>query len=147
MKRIHIHTSTNDLPSTIQYYSALFAAPPSLEKPDYAKWLLDDPRVNFSVSNRASKTGVSHLGIQVESDSELQEVRDNVGKITQQVQEESGAHCCYAQSDKHWTKDPDGIVWELFYTKDSSESYGVDGPEDARAQRPADAPLPAKSCC
>lgn len=146
MKRIHIHTSTNDLPTAIEYYSALFATPPTFEKPDYAKWLLDDPRVNFSVSNRAAKTGVSHLGIQVDTADELEELNENVRRTTQGVRDEAGAHCCYAQSDKHWTTDPDGIIWELFHTRDSSEEYGKDGAEELLAREPTPQPT-ARSCC
>jgi predicted enzyme related to lactoylglutathione lyase len=124
MKRMHVHVGVEDLPNAIGFYSALFATQPAVVKPDYAKWMLDDPRVNFAISTRGKQPGLDHLGIQVESQDELQEVyarlREAGGKIIEQGQ----TSCCYAKSEKSWIDDPAGISWETFFTTGESTHYG-----------------------
>src|ERR1700761_8409911 len=124
MKRLHVHVAVEDLAHSIGFYSALFAARPAIVKTDYAKWMLDDPRVNFAISTRGRQPGLDHLGIQVEDQAELQEVyarlRDAGGTIIEQGQ----TACCYAKSEKSWIDDPAGIAWETFLTTGESIDYG-----------------------
>lgn len=129
MKRMHIHVGVDNLDASIQFYSTLFDAEPTVTKDDYAKWMLDDPCVNFAISseNHATK-GVEHLGIQAESPDELQQVFTRLRKADAPVLEEGQTTCCYAQSEKSWIADPDGVVWEAFYTNGESVIYG-DEPE------------------
>ena len=129
MKRMHIHVGVDNLDASIKFYSTLFDAEPTVKKDDYAKWMLDDPRVNFAISseNHASK-GIEHLGIQAESEDELQQVFTRLRKADAPVLEEGQTTCCYAQSEKSWIADPDGVVWEAFYTNGESVIYG-DEPE------------------
>ena len=124
MKRLHIHVAVDDLPGSIGFYSTLFAAAPSVEKPDYAKWMLEDPRVNFAISARGAKTGVEHLGIQVESGEELAEVYQRLAKADAAVLEEGETTCCYAKSEKSWVHDPSGVAWEVFHTTGEAVDYG-----------------------
>ena len=126
MKRLHVHVSVHDLEQSIRFYSALFAAQPTVTKDDYAKWMLDDPRVNFAISNRSSKKGVDHLGIQAENGGELEELGARLAQADVSVTAQKGASCCYAKSDKYWTLDPQGIAWESFHTLDSAPVYGAD---------------------
>jgi hypothetical protein len=126
MKRFHVHIAVDDLIDSIRFYTALFAAEPSVVKPDYAKWMLDDPRVNFAVSARGAAPGLNHLGMQVESSDELAEMRARLQTLQAEVIEESGAACCYAKSDKYWASDPQGIPWETFRTLDSIPVFGAD---------------------
>jgi catechol 2,3-dioxygenase-like lactoylglutathione lyase family enzyme len=124
MKRFHVHVAVDDLPKSIAFYSTLFAAPPSVVKPDYAKWMLEDPRVNFAVSARGGKAGVDHLGIQAESDEELGEVYARLKRAETPVLAEGATTCCYAQSEKSWVMDPQGVPWETFHTLGESTVYG-----------------------
>ncbi|SDM55314.1 ArsI/CadI family heavy metal resistance metalloenzyme [Maricaulis salignorans] len=124
MKRLHIHVAVDDLPGSIGFYSTLFATAPSVEKPDYAKWMLEDPRVNFAISARGAKTGVEHLGIQVESGEELAEVYQRLAKADAAVLEEGETTCCYAKSEKSWVHDPSGVAWEVFHTTGEAVDYG-----------------------
>jgi len=125
MKRLHVHVSVDDLTQSIQFYSTLFAAEPTVVHDDYAKWMLDDPRVNFAISNRAGReAGFSHLGIQVEGDSELAEVYGRLARAEQPIVEAKNATCCYAKSDKQWIADPQGVPWETFFTYGESTVYG-----------------------
>lgn len=132
MKRVHIHVAVENLPDSIRFYSALFAAEPSVTKPDYAKWMLDDPRVNFAISSRGAAPGLNHLGVQVESGEELAEMHGRLDALTD-VREEAGAACCYATSDKYWVTDPQGVAWETFHTLDSIPVFGTDHSEAAKA--------------
>src|SRR5690348_6427572 len=111
MKRFHVHLAVDNLKDNIKFYSSVFGTPPSVEKADYAKWMLDDPRVNFAISTRGAKTGLDHLGFQVESDGELKEMRQNLIAAQAPMLEQQEAACCYAKSDKYWTVDPQGIAW------------------------------------
>ena len=125
MKRLHVHVGVSDLDQSIRFYSTLFATQPTVVKDDYAKWMLDDPRVNFAISvgNHATK-GVQHLGVQVESTSELSEVYGRLKAADRPVLEEGKTTCCYAKSEKSWIADPDGVVWEAFFTNGEATVYG-----------------------
>lgn len=128
MKRLHVHVGVTDLDQSIRFYSTLFAAEPAVVKDDYAKWMLDDPRVNFAIStgNHAAK-GIEHLGIQAESVEELGEVYGQLKAADRPVLEEGRTTCCYAKSEKSWIADPDGVVWEAFFTDGEATTYG-EGP-------------------
>lgn len=151
MKRLHVHLSVDNLSESIHFYSTLFAAEPTVSKPDYAKWMLDDPRVNFAISQRGAALGLNHLGVQVESANELAEMRARLEGLHAQTTPETGAACCYAKSDKYWTDDPQGIVWETFHTLDSIPVFGGDAAKEtacciplANTVRQAQA---SSSCC
>ena len=124
MKRFHVHLHVDNLANSIAFYSRLFAAEPARVEADYAKWMLDDPRVNFAISTRQSATGVNHLGIQVESDEALDTLRGRAAAASLGVRDEKGAECCYALSDKYWLTDPQGIPWETYHTLDSIPMFG-----------------------
>ncbi|HIF89411.1 MAG TPA: glyoxalase/bleomycin resistance/dioxygenase family protein [Candidatus Thioglobus sp.] len=126
MKRMHIHVSVDDLDKNIGFYSALFGAEPTVQHDDYAKWRLDDPLVNFAISNRGRENGVNHLGLEVESDTELEEISARLNQCNIENIAEKGANCCYAESDKYWTLDPQGIPWENFHTLSDIPMYGAD---------------------
>ena len=126
MKRFHVHVAVNDLEKSIRFYSALFASQPAVKKPDYAKWMLEDPRINFAISSRSSKTGVDHLGLQAEDPDELEEIGARLAQADVSTTAQKGANCCYAKSDKYWTIDPQGVAWESFHTLDSVPVYGSD---------------------
>ena len=127
MKRLHVHVSVDELSPSIAFYSALFGAGPVVSKPDYAKWLLDDPRVNFAISRKDDNaTGLNHLGVQVETEAELNDVYERLGRANIASQPETCARCCYAESDKHWAVDPTGIVWEAYRTMGAIAVYGDD---------------------
>jgi len=125
MKRLHVHVSVDDLTQSIRFYSALFAAEPTVVKEDYAKWMLDDPRVNFAISKLGDRTaGISHLGIQAEDETELAEVYERLSRAERPIVEAKGATCCYARSDKQWIADPQGVPWETFFTYGEATVYG-----------------------
>ena len=124
MKRLHVHVAVDDLVQSIGFYSALFAAQPVVTKPDYAKWMLDDPRVNFAISARGRPAGLDHLGIQVEDTDELQEIYARLRNAPASVIEQGETACCYAKSEKSWIDDPAGIAWETFLTTGESITYG-----------------------
>jgi catechol 2,3-dioxygenase-like lactoylglutathione lyase family enzyme len=135
MKRFHIHIGVEKLEESIRFYSALFGAEPVKQKPDYAKWLLDDPRVNFAISTRAKETGVDHLGIQVDDEHELTQLRERVNAADMPIIEEGESVCCYARSDKSWMQDPTGIPWEAYRTMEDAQVFS------AKSAEPGDA------CC
>jgi catechol 2,3-dioxygenase-like lactoylglutathione lyase family enzyme len=132
MKRMHVHIAVDDLQKSIHFYSALFAVAPSVVKPDYAKWILDDPWVNFAISARGRAAGLDHLGIQVESEAEHNEVYARLHKAGGTVIEQGQTACCYAKSEKSWIDDPAGIAWETFLTTGESTNYG-DGSGERKA--------------
>lgn len=141
MKRMHVHVSVEDLQCSIEFYSALFAAEPSVVKPDYAKWMLDDPRVNFAISTRGRQPGLDHLGIQAENKEELNQIYARLHKAGSKVIEQGQTRCCYAQSEKSWIEDPAGISREAFFTTGESIDYGDgSGEREARVAH-------AKPCC
>ena len=126
MKRMHVNLSVTDLEASIGFYSALFDAEPSVLKDDYAKWMLEDPRVNFAITTRGTKKGIDHLGIQVEDETELGEVYGRLETAGGPTIEEGETTCCYANSEKTWIFDPDAIAWETFLTRGESAVYGSD---------------------
>jgi catechol 2,3-dioxygenase-like lactoylglutathione lyase family enzyme len=128
MKRFHIHVSVNDLAQSIRFYSTLFGAVPSRVEADYAKWMLEDPRVNFAISQRGCAAGVNHLGIQVDSADELQGLHAQLQAADSHLIEENEQPCCYARADKYWVTDPTGIAWETFHTLGNIPDYGDDTP-------------------
>jgi hypothetical protein len=142
MKRFHVHVSVDDLAQSIRFYSTLFAAEPTVLKGDYAKWMLDDPRVNFAISTAGGNhtgrleirgdvagrhAGISHLGIQAEDEGELAEVHERLTRAERPVIEEKGTICCYARSDKQWVADPQGVAWETFLTHEQTTTFGQSG--------------------
>lgn len=148
MKRLHVHVGVSDLDQSIKFYASLFAAEPTVRKDDYAKWMLDDPRVNFAISTRQDGGGVRHLGIQVETPEELTEVYERLQTADAPVFEEGATTCCYAKSEKSWINDPQGVAWETFLTTGESTTYGGGGtdsaaPESHRASQPAECCIPA----
>jgi lactoylglutathione lyase len=114
MKRFHVHVAVPDLQQSIRFYSTLFGAEPSVVKGDYAKWMLEDPRVNFAISQHGETSGINHLGLQVDSDTELGEIQGRLQAAGAGGLEEKNVSCCYARSDKYWTTDPSGVAWESF---------------------------------
>ena len=128
MKRFHVHVSVSDLAASIRFYRALFNAEPAVTKPDYAKWMLEDPRVNFAISTHRQPVGVNHLGFQVDADAELRGMRAQLEAADARMVEESEQPCCYAKSDKYWVTDPTGIAWETFHTLGGIPVYGEDTP-------------------
>ena len=140
MKRMHVHVSVADLDGAVAFYSSLFADKPAVLKSDYAKWMLDDPRVNFAISARGRAPGLDHLGIQVESADELQEVYGRLRQAGGAILEEGQTTCCYARSEKSWIDDPAGIAWEAFHTTGESTDYGASVQQGAQIAH-------AKVCC
>jgi catechol 2,3-dioxygenase-like lactoylglutathione lyase family enzyme len=141
MKRLHVHVGVSDLDHSIAFYSALFAAQPTVLKPDYAKWMLDDPRVNFAISTgRPEPRGIEHLGIQAEDEVELAQVYGRLKAADRPILEEGRTTCCYAQSEKSWIADPDGIMWEAFFTDGEATVYG-DSP------KPVALAVDTEACC
>ena len=140
MKRFHVHVSVDDLDANIRFYSTVFGAPPDVVKDDYAKWMIEDPRVNFAISKHGAKAGLDHLGLQVESDKELAVLRHQVDHAAIAALDQTAAACCYAKSDKYWITDPQGIAWETFHTLDTIPVFG----EDDRVAVPAQSD---SACC
>jgi len=142
MKRMHVHVAVQDLRQSIGFYSALFASEPTIVKSDYAKWMLDDPRVNFAISTRGRTPGLDHLGIQVEDRDELNEVYARLHKAGGEVIDQGETACCYAKSEKAWIDDPAGIAWETFLTTGESTDYG-----DGSGERIARVAHEKAACC
>jgi catechol 2,3-dioxygenase-like lactoylglutathione lyase family enzyme len=134
MTRLHIHVSVDDLEQSTKFYSALFGAEPTKQKPDYAKWMLDDPRINFAISARGTKAGLDHLGIQAEDESEMTALRERIKQADLSTFDEGETTCCYAKSDKTWVQDPSGIAWETYHTMGEAEFFN-------------DAPAAEGACC
>ena len=142
MKRFHVHVAVPNLQQSIAFYSAMFGAAPAVVKPDYAKWMLEDPRVNFAISQGAGRReGVNHLGFQAENGAELDEIHGRLQAADASIVAEKDVSCCYARSDKYWVKDPAGIAWESFHTLGTVPVY------DAEAAAPAGACGTSKSAC
>ena len=139
MKRFHVHVAVDDLQANIRFYSTVFGMQPTLIKPDYAKWMMEDPRINFAISQRGVKPGVDHLGFQVDTDEELAGLRKQVADAEIAALDQPGTTCCYAHSDKYWTTDPQGVAWETYRTLGEAETYGT-----SRNEPPADE---AAACC
>lgn len=142
MKRLHVHVGVVNLAKSLDFYSTLFASEPTVLKRDYAKWMLEDPRVNFAISETNEHKGIEHLGIQAESEEEFREVYARLEAADRPVLEEGCTTCCYAKSEKSWIADPDGVTWEAFFTDGESTFYGDSSSLSAIAANAA--PLP---CC
>jgi catechol-2,3-dioxygenase len=123
MKRMHLHVSVDDLGKSIAFYSTLFGIAPSVEKSDYAKWMLEDPIVNFAISQRGAEVGLDHIGIQVDNDEELGEIKARLVAADMIILTQEGTTCCYSKSDKHWIQDPSGLAWETYHTLDSVPTF------------------------
>lgn len=164
MKRFHVHVAVSDLAASIRFYNTVFGRQPDVEKPDYAKWMLEDPRVNFAISTQAQgRQGLDHLGLQVDSAEELTALHASLAAADAGLVAEENAVCCYARSDKYWVTDPNGIAWESFHTLDSVPVFGQDrraelmashgaccAPQDTVepvAATTAQATAPAKAAC
>jgi len=138
MKRFHVHAHVDDLKASVAFYSKLFAAAPTRLESDYAKWMIEDPRLNFAISVRGGKPGVDHLGFQTDSDDELVGLKQRAQEADMAILDEGEATCCYARSEKHWVTDPQGIAWEHFHTLDSIPTF---------SQNSETVPREAAACC
>lgn len=150
MKRFHIHVGVEDLKSSVQFYSTLFGQKPTKLRDDYAKWMLDDPRINFAISTHVGEKGVDHLGVQVDEDSELAEITERLKKADLGVYDEGETTCCYAESKKAWVQDPAGIAWEAYRTMADAEvfnSKAKENEEDASSCCVSDDDDSGTSCC
>ncbi len=155
MKRFHVHLNVDDLSANIRFYSALFASEPTVSKPDYAKWMLEDPRVNFAISTKGSTPGIDHLGIQADDEGELRELGRRIDVAGSTSVPEAAAVCCYVKSEKVWTEDPHGMRWETFHSHGESTTYyagdSACATEGAACRPEISAVAPAKSqgdpCC
>jgi catechol 2,3-dioxygenase-like lactoylglutathione lyase family enzyme len=165
MKRFHVHVAVDDLAKSTRFYSAMFGAEPSVQKEDYAKWMLEDPRVNFAISSRSNTAGINHLGFQAETPDELEEIHSRLQAADMSVVAEEATACCYAKSDKYWVQDPSGIAWESFRSLETIPFFGeapsapdLEGgasiksanaccPAPAKAAMPTTSSSPAKGCC
>ena len=135
MKRMHLHVGVADIDQSVAFYSTLFAAPPTVIKSDYAKWMLDDPHINFAISSSDhTARGIEHIGIQAETSEELGEIYGRLNAAGRRVLEEGATTCCYARSEKNWITDPDGVIWEAFLTNGEATVYGDKVPSDVFAQ-------------
>jgi catechol 2,3-dioxygenase-like lactoylglutathione lyase family enzyme len=142
MKRLHLHVSVPDLETSIQFYQTLFGVPPSVVKGDYAKWMLEDPRVNFAISMRGRDAGLDHVGVQVESAAELAELSGRLKAAGLRTFDQTATTCCYAKGDKSWVSDPAGLRWETFYSFGEATTYGEDP-----AEAPAATLVEPAACC
>ncbi len=133
MKRMHIHVGVESLDQSIKFYSALFGEQPVKTKTDYAKWMLDDPRINFAISTRSGKAGVDHLGLQVDEEGELQELRERLKNADMSVFDQGETVCCYARSDKSWVEDPSGIAWEAYKTMEDVQLFSASASREEKA--------------
>ncbi len=150
MKRFHLHVSVENLDQSIRFYSTLFAAQPAVIHADYAKWMLEEPRVNFAISTRRQPVGVNHLGFQVDTDEELRGLRSQLQAADARLIQEDEQPCCYAHSNKYWVTDPTGLAWETFHTLGSHPVYGEDTQvfnHGESAIRDANPKAAASSCC
>ena len=149
MKRLHMHVSVPDLAQSIQFYETLFGAPATVVKDDYAKWMLEDPRVNFAISQRERAAGVDHVGIQVDSPAELGELSSRLKAAGADTLDQEATTCCYAKSDKSWVTDTAGVRWETFFTHGDATSYGEDVIPDNSGANACCAPAaaPKAACC
>jgi catechol 2,3-dioxygenase-like lactoylglutathione lyase family enzyme len=147
MKRLHVHVSVTDLPASIRFYRTLFGADPTVTQPDYAKWMLEEPRVNFAISINRQPVGVNHLGFEVETDDELRGMRAKLQAADARMVAQSEQPCCYAKSDKYWVTDPTGIAWETFHTLGSIPVYGEDTAVFNHGDSAAPVGAPSAGCC
>ncbi len=150
MKRLHVHLSVDNLEQNINFYSTMFGCQPTVLHDDYAKWMLDDPRVNFAISNRSEKLGLDHLGIQADNEAELQTIKQQLDATQTPIEAQENAACCYSRSDKYWVMDPQGIAWESFHSLNEiptfNDAKAVSDGENPYACRPAE-DNKKSSCC
>jgi catechol 2,3-dioxygenase-like lactoylglutathione lyase family enzyme len=146
MKRFHVHLGVENLDESIRFYSGLFGAAPTVRKDDYAKWMIEDPRINFAISHRGNHVGVNHLGLQAESAAELADIRTHFAAAGAAVVDEPDASCCYVKSDKHWVTDPQGIAWEGYHTLGEIRYFDRDGGEPSSGACGARSDA-AEGCC
>ncbi|HEX4152583.1 MAG TPA: ArsI/CadI family heavy metal resistance metalloenzyme [Steroidobacteraceae bacterium] len=147
MKRFHLHVSVEDLERSIRFYSTLFAAEPTVIQSDYAKWMLEDPRVNFAISTHRQPIGVNHLGFQVDTDEELRSMHTQLHAADARLIQEDEQPCCYAQSNKYWVTDPTGLAWETFHTLGIIPVYGKDTPVFNHGESTVPSQNPVAPCC
>lgn len=147
MKRFHVHVSVENLEQSIRFYSTVFAADPAVRQSDYAKWMLEDPRINFAISTHRQPVGVNHLGFQVETDEELRGMHTQLQAADSRVIQEDKQPCCYARSDKYWVTDPTGIAWETFHTLGSIPVYGKDTAIFNHGESTVPTPTAGKTAC
>ena len=149
MKRFHVHVNVTSLEGSIDFYSTLFGTEPSVRKPDYAKWMLDDPRVNFAISQRERAPGVDHLGLQADEPQELEEIGNRLTAADAVALAEQGTTCCYARSDKYWAEHPQGVRWETFHTHGEATTYSAPThePSGTSCCGPSSASAPTESAC
>jgi catechol 2,3-dioxygenase-like lactoylglutathione lyase family enzyme len=139
MKRMHVHVGVKDLEESIRFYSALFGAEPAKLKQDYAKWMLEDPHLNFAISTRSGKMGVDHMGLQVDDADELNALRDHMSAANISTHSDGETTCCYAKSEKSWVEDPNGVAWEAYHTMEDAQIFGRSHSETA--------PVSDAACC
>jgi catechol 2,3-dioxygenase-like lactoylglutathione lyase family enzyme len=142
MKRFHVHVAVKDLESSIRFYSALFGAEPTVTKSDYAKWMVDDPRINFAISERGAGIGVNHLGLQVDSDEELELLRGQAERADLVAAAEKNVSCCYARGNKYWYTDPQGVAWETYHTLEQVDFFRATADEREPSETTA-----SSGCC
>ncbi len=140
MKKMHLHIAVTDLAQSIAFYNTVFGAEPTVIKDDYAKWMLDDPAVNFAISSRSQQTGIDHIGIQTENAEELEALKTRMASAELAMVSQEGTTCCYAQSDKHWVQDPTGIAWETYHTLGNAPTFS--GEEEPASDSACCAPAP-----
>jgi catechol-2,3-dioxygenase len=147
MKRLHIHVGVKDLSDSVKFYNALFGAEPVKLKADYAKWMLDDPRVNFAISTRAERTGVDHMGIQVDNADELGVLREHMSQANISTHSDGETTCCYARSEKSWVEDPNGIAWEAYHTMADAQIYSSNDDAVEAVGACCTSATPQGACC
>ena len=147
MKRLHLHIAVEDLDRSIGFYSTLFGAQPSVVKDDYAKWMLEDPKVNLAISRRGRAAGIDHVGIQTDTADELSDLAVRLKSAGETTFDQEATTCCYARSDKSWVVDPSGVRWETFHTTGEATTYGESEPEALLAATGGAAPAPQAACC
>jgi len=146
MKRFHVHVNVNDLDASIRFYSTLFGSAPTVHKPDYAKWMLEDPRINFAISQRNRIAGLDHLGLQADDDEEFAAIDERLIAADAVALAEHGTTCCYAHSDKYWAEDPQGVRWETFHSHGEATTYSAPA-TPVEVGKPDACCGPQSSCC
>ena len=146
MKRFHIHVGVSDINESVQFYSTLFGQMPTKQKEDYAKWMLEDPKVNFAISTRTNTKGVDHLGIQAEEVSDFTEITERLKKADLKIFDEGETTCCYAKSDKAWVQDPNGLAWEAYLNMEDAEVFS-EKPKAEESTCFVPDPKAKTSCC
>jgi len=147
MKRFHVHAHVEDLQASIAFYSKMFAAEPTRVEADYAKWMIEDPRINFAISTRGGKPGVDHLGIQTDTEEELRELQAQAQAADMTLLDAGETSCCYARSDKYWLTDPQGIAWEQFHTLGNIPTFGGGEAKTQAATSCCASSKASSSCC